>query len=74
MGGEAVPGPAPLAGTTPTAHGPPIEDHEVARLHLGDPVADLLDDAGRLLLVGDALRRGRYTGPPEVFPGASRLG
>jgi len=24
-----------------------------------------------LLLVGDALRRGRYTGPQEVFPEAS---
>jgi len=27
-----------------------------------------------LLLVGDALRRGRYTGPQEVFPEAGRPG
>ena len=31
------------------AHGPPVEDHVVARRHVGDAVADRLDHAGRLV-------------------------
>ena len=31
------------------AHRPPVEDHEVSGRHVGDPVADLLDDAGGLV-------------------------
>ena len=49
VGGEAVPGPAPPARPALAAHGPPVEDHEVARRDVGDVGADRLDHAGRLV-------------------------
>ena len=49
VGGEAVLGLAPPAGPAVAADGPPVEDDEVAGGHVGDAVADGLDDARRLV-------------------------
>ena len=49
VGGEAVPGLAPPAAAALAAHGSPVEDHEVAGRHVGDVVADGLDQPGRLV-------------------------
>jgi hypothetical protein len=49
VGGEAVPRLAPVAGAAVAAHRPPVQDHEVARRHRRDVVADRLDDTGRLV-------------------------
>ena len=49
VGGEAVPGTPPATGSTLTADGPPVQNHEVANGHLGHVGADLLDDARRLV-------------------------
>ena len=49
VGVEAVPGTPAQAGPALPAHRPPVQDHEVAGLDLGDPVADLLDDSGGLV-------------------------
>ena len=46
---EAVPGPAPLAGAALAADRAPVQDDEVAGRDRGDPVADRLDHAGRLV-------------------------
>ncbi len=49
VGVEAVLRLAASAGATVAAHGSPVEDHVVAGSDVGDPVADRLDDAGRLV-------------------------
>ena len=49
VGGEAVPRLAPQAGPALAAHGPPVEDHEVAGRDVGDAGPDGLDDAGGLV-------------------------
>ena len=49
VGGEAVPGLALEAGAALAAHRAPVEDDEVARRDVGDPRADRLDGAGRLV-------------------------
>jgi hypothetical protein len=49
VGGEAEPGLAPPAAAALAAHGSPVEDHEVAGRHVGDVVADGLDQPGRLV-------------------------
>jgi hypothetical protein len=46
---EAVPGAATAAGAALAAHRTPVEDHEVAGLHLGRTGADGLDDTGGLV-------------------------
>jgi hypothetical protein len=46
---EAVPRLTAGAGATPTADGSPVEDHEVARGHVRDPVAHRVDDTGRFM-------------------------
>jgi hypothetical protein len=48
-GGEAQVRPPPAARPAVAAHGPPVEDHEVARRHAGHAVADGLDHAGGLV-------------------------
>ena len=45
VGGEAVPGATPEAGSTLPADGPPVQDHEVTGRHVRDPFPDLLDYA-----------------------------
>jgi hypothetical protein len=47
--GEAVPGAPAPAGPALTAHGPPVQDHEVAEGHVGDTLAHRLHGAGRLM-------------------------
>ena len=49
VGGEAVPGPAAPAGPAFAAHGPPVQDDEVARRQVRHAGADRLDDAGGLV-------------------------
>src|SRR5690606_8957085 len=49
VGVEAVPGAAAQTGAALPSHRTPVEDHEVARLDIGDTVADRLDDAGGLV-------------------------
>ncbi len=49
VGGEAVPGLAAAAGPAGAVDRAPVEDHEVAGRHVGDALADRLDDAGRLV-------------------------
>src|SRR5271166_6282559 len=49
MGIEAVPGPAPAAGSAPPAHRAPVEDDEIAGRHVGHAGSDGLDHAGRLV-------------------------
>ena len=46
---EAVPGAAALAGPALPADGAPVEDDEVADLHVGDTLADGFDGAGGLM-------------------------
>ena len=47
--GEADPRPAAQAAAARAAHRPPVEDDEVAGRHVGDALADRLDDAGGLV-------------------------
>src|SRR5947208_856599 len=49
MGGEAVPGAAPLARAALPAHRAPVEDHEVTGRDVGHAGADRLDDPGCLM-------------------------
>ena len=49
VGREAVPRLAAVAGPAVAADRPPVEDHEVARGHRGDVVADGLDHTGGLV-------------------------
>ena len=46
---EAVPRPAPPAGPAQPARGPPGQHHVVARRHVGHPLPDRLDRAGRFV-------------------------
>ena len=49
VGREAVPGPSPPARPALAAHGPPIEDDEVARRQVGDAGPDGLHEPGGLV-------------------------
>ena len=49
VGREAVPGPSPAARPALAAHGPPVEDDEVARRQVGDARPDGLDEPGGLV-------------------------
>ncbi len=48
-GGEAVPGPATLAGPAAAADGSPVQDHVVAGRQVAYALTDRLDDAGGLV-------------------------
>src|SRR5205823_3604605 len=48
-GVEAVLRAAAFTGAAPAAHGPPVQDDEVARGHGVDTLADALDGAGRFV-------------------------